>query len=218
METIDEMTGVGRDVIDYVERDIIPHYQSFDKAHREDHVRMVITQSLRLAEKFPELNKDMVYVVAAFHDLGLVNGRECHHIDSGKILAGDKFVRECFTPEQIVLMVEAIEDHRASSKSKPRNIYGLVVAEADRFIDAETIIRRTVQYGLANYPELDRDGHYRRTIAHLTEKYGPDGYLKIWIPGSDNEVRLKQLHRIIADEKLLAGIFNRIFDEENKNE
>lgn len=204
------------ELIDYVERHILPQYARFDKAHREDHARMVIGQSLALAERMPEAKVDMVYAVAAFHDLGLVNGRENHHTDSRKILLADVFLKKLFSQEEIRLMGDAVADHRASNRNKPRNIYGLIVAEADRFIDPETIIRRTVQYGLANYPELDREGHYQRTLSHLQEKYGPNGYLKIWIPWSDNAARLQELHRIIADEVRIRELFVRIFEEERQ--
>ncbi|MCM1041298.1 MAG: HD domain-containing protein [Bacteroides sp.] len=199
---------------DYVERNIIPQYAGFDKAHREDHAHMVMEQSLKLAERMPELNIDMVYVVAAFHDLGLVNGRENHHLDSQKILLADEFLKQHFTEEQRQTMGEAVADHRASNRERPRNPYGLIVAEADRFIDPETIIRRTVQYGFSHYPELDKEGHYRRTLDHLENKYGPNGYLKIWIPWSENATRLQELHRIIADETQIRTLFGRIFGEE----
>ncbi len=208
------MAVISPQIIDYVEREIIPRYASFDKAHREDHVRMVIEQSLKLVEHEPSMYADMVYVIAAFHDLGLINGRENHHKDSRKILEADKFIAVCFPPEQIRIMGEAVEDHRASNGHKPRNEYGLIVAEADRFIEPETIIRRTIQYGLANYPHLDKAGHYRRTINHLNEKYGPDGYLKVWIPWSDNAANLRKLHALLSDQPRLDAIFNRIFDEE----
>lgn len=92
------------EIIDYVEHEIIPRYASFDKAHQEDHVRMVIEQSLKLAEHTPSINSDMVYVIAAFHDLGLINGRENHHKDSRKILEADEFVKARFTRKQIVIM------------------------------------------------------------------------------------------------------------------
>lgn len=208
------LCGVDSDVAEYVETEILPRYAAFDKAHREDHAQMVIEQSLKLARRFPELDCNMFFVIAAFHDLGLINGREHHHIDSGKILKSDNFISARFSSSQIDVMAEAIEDHRASKGTKPRSDYGLVVAEADRFIDVETIIRRTIQYGLANYPELDKDGHFQRTLRHLTEKYGPDGYLKIWIPESDNAERLRKLHRLIADEPELRKIFERIFTQE----
>lgn len=209
-----KLKPVSPEIIDYVEREIIPRYASFDKAHQENHVRMVIEQSLKLAEHTPSMNSDMVYVIAAFHDLGLVNGRENHHKDSRKILEANAFVTSHFTRKQIVTMGRAVEDHRASNQKKPRNGYGLLVAEADRFIDPETIIRRTIQYGLANYPNLDRAGHYQRTIEHLNEKYGPNGYLKVWIPWSDNAKNLKRLHALLTDKGRLEEIFNRIFDEE----
>lgn len=207
-------TPVTRDIIDYVEREIIPRYAAFDKAHQQGHVRMVIEQSLKLAGNAPSMNVDMVYVIAAFHDLGLVNGRENHHKDSRRILEADEFINARFSPDQIATMGCAVEDHRASNQAKPRNDYGLIVAEADRFIDADTIIRRTIQYGLAHYPQLDRDGHYQRTIQHLNEKYGPSGYLKVWIPWSDNAINLKKLHALLVEKTRLEEIFNRIFDEE----
>ena len=209
------MESIDKEIEEYVERQIIPRYASFDKAHREDHVRMVIEQSMKLAGKMPGVDRDMAYVVAAFHDLGLVNGRERHHLDSGVILAADEFVQAHFTAEQIRLMVEAVEDHRASGKTRPRSDYGLIVAEADRFIDAETILRRTVQYGLSHFPELDREGHLRRTMQHLVEKYGPEGYLRVWLPWSDNAERLRRLHELIADVPRLTAMFDRIYEEES---
>lgn len=203
-----------KDIVRYVEDTIIPRYADFDKAHQIDHVEMVIEQSLGLAAHEPTADLNMVYVIAAFHDLGLVNGRENHHTDSRRILETDEFVKGHFSAEQIRLMGEAVEDHRASKSGKPRNVYGLIVAEADRFIEPETIIRRTIQYGLKHYPELDREAHYLRTVEHLKDKYGPNGYLKVWLPYSDNASRLEDLRRIIADPVRLRTIFDRIFSAE----
>lgn len=143
-DNMEKLKSVSPEIIDYIEREIIPRYASFDKAHQENHVRMVIEQSLRLAEHTPSMNSDMVYIIAAFHDLGLVNGRENHHKDSRRILEANEFVKAHFTPEQIQIMGEAVEDHRASNSQKPHSEYGLIVAEADRFIEPETIIRRTI--------------------------------------------------------------------------
>ena len=76
----------------------------------------------------------------------------------------------------------------------------MLVAEADRVIDGDTIIRRTLQFGQKHYPELDRDGHIERAVAHLREKYGRSGYLRLWIPWSDNAARLSELQDMIADD------------------
>ena len=144
---------------DYVEAHIIPLYDGFDKAHQRDHVRMVISQSMDFAAQM-EVDADMVYVIAAYHDIGLCEGREHHHEVSARMLLADNELRRWFSESQLQTMAEAVEDHRASSDHAPRSLYGRIVAEADRFIDPDTIIRRTVQYGMDHYPELDKVGHY----------------------------------------------------------
>lgn len=194
----------------YVEQNILPQYDSFDKAHQRDHVLMVIQQSLELAEKLGA-DADMAYAIAAYHDTGLCEGREHHHEVSARIIRSDQTLRKWFTVEQINIMADAAEDHRASSGHEPRTIYGRIVAEADRFIDADTIIRRTIQYGIDHYPELDREGHYQRMLSHLHEKYGRNGYLHLWFEDSPNAERLRQLQDIIDDEAVLSQLFNQHF-------
>ena len=199
---------------EYIEQEILPLYISFDKAHNSDHVNQVIEQSVALAAHY-DVDIDMVYTIAAYHDTGLCEGREYHHIASGKILAADSRMREFFSAEQIETMREAVEDHRASSKSAPRTIYGRIVAEADRCIDPMTVIRRTVQFSLKHYPELDVEGHFKRCHDHLIEKYGRDGYLKLWIPQSNNAQRLLELQAIADDIPTLRTIFEAIYAEES---
>ena len=198
---------------EYVEAEIIPRYRGFDKAHQEDHVRMVIRQALELGERLGA-NIEMLYTAAAYHDTGLVEGRERHHLVSGSIIRADKQLREWFTEEEIELIAEAAEDHRASSDHEPRSLYGRIIAEADRFIDADTIVRRTVQYSLTHYPELNHEGHVERCVSHLKEKYGDGGYLKLWIPDSPNAQRLEKLRVIIRDESRLREVVESILKEE----
>ena len=111
-------------------------------------------------------------------------------------------------------MADAAEDHRASSKDEPRTIYGRIVAEADRVIDSNTIIRRTIQYTLTHHPELDREEGYARMVEHLREKYDYGGYLKLWIDESDNAKRLDELRAIIANKVRLRELYDTIYDEE----
>ncbi len=158
----------------------------------------------------------MVYVIAAYHDLGLCEGREFHHLISGKILWADKKLRQWFPEEHIWMMKEAVEDHRASNKHVPRSIYGRIVAEADRIINPDITLRRTVQYGLSNYPELDKEKQYTRFLAHLKEKYAEGGYLKLWIPQSTNAIHLQELRQLIADEEELHKVFEKIYSQETE--
>lgn len=200
---------------EYVEKEIIPRYASFDKAHKEDHVRSVIYEALSLAAYY-DVDPDMVYAAAAFHDTGLVEGRQTHHIASGRIIREDPRLAEWFSPEQIETIAQAAEDHRASSGSEPRSIYGRIIAEADRDIIPMKILRRTVQFGMEHYPELDREGHWNRFVDHLHEKYYYGGYLKLFIPESRNAARLEELRGIIGDETKLRSLFDAFFEEENQ--
>jgi uncharacterized protein len=204
------MTSINTEIQDYVERNIIPLYDRFDKAHRRDHVRMVIEQSMALAAQM-DVDAGMVYVIAAYHDIGLCEGRERHHIVSAQMLLADVTLRKWFTESQLQTMAEAVEDHRASSDHAPRSIYGRIVAEADRFIDPDTVVRRTVQYGMEHYPELDKEGHYERMVQHLREKYGRGGYLHLWFEHSPNAERLETLRQIIDDENLLKQKFEEYY-------
>ena len=200
-------------LIEYIEKNIIPLYDNFDRGHRRDHAQQVIERSAQLAEGF-DVDAQMVYVIAAYHDTGLCYGRENHHTDSARIILEDKELRRWFTPEQITTIAQAAEDHRASTDHAPRTIYGRIVAEADRLIIPELIIRRTIQFSLANFPTLDKEGHWQRSLEHLHEKYDEGGYLRLWIEGSDNGVHLKELRQIIANKTLLRKIFDKVFQEE----
>ena len=200
-------------LVKYIETEVIPQYASFDKAHREDHARAVIERALAMGEQY-DINTDMLYAAAACHDLGLAVDRKTHHLESGRIIRADERLREWFTPEQIEVIAQAAEDHRASATTTPRSIYGSLVAEADRMIVPETIIRRTVQFGFSHYPELDKEGHWQRTLEHLHEKYAEGGYLHLLIPGSPNEEPLARLRAIIKDQEKLRTLFEQIYNQE----
>lgn len=212
----------------YIYNDITSRYADFDPAHREDHVLTVISQAMELLDRLPRwlrehpeaasewdvpVDRNILLAAAACHDLGLVNGRENHHLDSGRIIRADERLKEWFSLEQIETIAQAAEDHRASGKSAPRSIYGMLVAEADRVIEGDTIIRRTIQFGFKHYPDLDRDGHIARAVAHLREKYGRGGYLKLWIPWSDNAARLSELQDIIADDEAIYRKVTVIYNQ-----
>ena len=197
----------------YIETAILPRYKGFDPAHRTDHALQVIAESLKLAKHYV-VDKRMVYAIAAYHDIGLCEGRERHHLVSGRLVREDKNLRKWFTEEEIEVMAQAVEDHRASLDHAPRSIYGRIVAEADRLIEPMTVLLRTVQYGLSHYPELSKEQHYQRYCEHLQEKYAEGGYLKLWIPESDNASRLAELRALIADEARKREAFEQIYIEE----
>ena len=205
----------------WVESDVLPQYDRFDSAHRRDHARRVIARSMTLYRHLRErlappdapivtLMPEMVYAAAAMHDLGLAEGREEHHMASGRIIRSCEALRRWFDEKQVETIAQAAEDHRASAVTAPRSMVGCIVAEADRDVEPETIVRRTVEYGLSHYPELDREGHWQRTLQHLHEKYAEEGYIKLWLKESPNKEPLAELRALIKDEPRLRKMVDRL--------
>lgn len=209
-------SNVSLEIMEFVEKNILPRYSNFDKAHDLRHAKGVIDRALKLAKQLGA-DYDMVYVAAAYHDLGLEGPRAVHHITSGKILVSDVRLKKWFTNEQVKIMKEAVEDHRASASHAPRSIYGKIVAEADRDLEPSTVFRRTVEYGLSHYPGKNKEQQWERFEHHLNEKYSLHGYIKLWIPNSQNERYLKQIRQAISDPSALRKEFERAFSEANND-
>lgn len=205
------------DLVEFIETQILPQYAQFDKAHSTEHVVRVIRRSLELV-KTTGADINMVYAIAAYHDIGMSGPRAIHHITGGKILASDARLKQWFSPEQIKIMKEAIEDHRASASHAPRSMYGKIVAEADRDLSPDIVFRRTVQFGLANYPELSKEQQWQRFKEHMDNKYSVNGYVRLWIPNSPNERSMNQLRSIIADESKLKQAFETYYSQETNQE
>ena len=201
------------DLMEFIERNILPKYTEFGPSHGLKHVMRVIANSLDLA-RITGVDANMAYTVAAYHDLGMSGPRAIHHITGGKILAADARLKRWFTPEQIKLMREAVEDHRASASHQPRNIYGKIVAEADRDLDEEEVFRRAVEFGIEQYPEKTAEEQWQRFRSHMNEKYAENGYIRLWLPNSPNEKKLRQLRQTIADEKKLRTAINRLYSRQ----
>lgn len=216
-------SGLPADLRKYVAESILPRYDNYDKAHSRGHIRGVMLRSMELygdlasgkmswedtEGKMPSevqtLNPAMIFTIAAYHDIGVCEGREFHHIVSGKMLMEDEQLRTWFSPEQMEQMKIAVEDHRASNNSWPRTIYGRIVSEADKEIDIDTIISRTILYGLANHPELSPEEHKQRSYDHLLNKYGDAGYLRLQFKESKNARNLEELRSLIRNKDAMAA-------------
>lgn len=201
----------------YLNQHILTQYAKLDKAHQKNHVKKVLHESLTIAKDY-DANPLLVFVIAYFHDVGMVFGRNDHHMTGAKLLYEDKVISTFFTHDDMKLMKEAVEDHRASSKHEPRSIYGKIIAEADRDIDLKTVIKRTVQFGLSYYSHLSKEEVIARTIEHLHEKYGPHGYLKLWLKTVKNTEGLHKIHQMLTREKELTKIIEKIYENEKKRQ
>ena len=207
------MQQVSLEIMEFIEKNILPKYNDFGKSHGLKHVMRVIDNSIQLAHQ-TGVDINIAYVIAAYHDLGMSGPRAIHHITSGKILSSDNRLKKWFSDDQLKIMKEAVEDHRASSSHAPRSLYGKIVAEADRDLDPETVFTRAVEFGIENEPTKNKEEQWTRFQKHMTEKYSRNGYIHLWIPGSPNANYLKTIQNIISDEDLLRTEFERIYKKE----
>ena len=88
---------MNKELQQFITSEILPQYNHFDAAHQQDHAKKVMDESMALAANY-DIDTDMVYTIAAYHDLGLCEGRENHHLTSGRIMRSDQRLLRWFTP------------------------------------------------------------------------------------------------------------------------
>ena len=160
----------------YIENTIFKEYEKNEKGHGIEHIKYVIKRSLKFSKQIENINEEMVYTVAAYHDIGHHIDKDNHEKISAQILLKDDNLKEFFTQEQINTMAIAVEDHRASNKEKSRNIYGKIVSSADRNTRVEETLTRAYSYNKKHYPNLNEEEIIKECYKHLKNKYGKDGY------------------------------------------
>ncbi len=201
------MENVSADIQKYIETEILPKYADIG-GHTDEHIQQVITRSLRFAKQAGDVNIDMVYVIAAYHDLGRLIDDETHNYESAKMMRADEFLKARFSSEEIETMAEAVEDHRASLGHEPRSIYGKIVSSADRNTDVSVMLSRAYDYNRHLHPDFTEDETIEEVRIVLRKKYSPDGYAASTMYFDDPNFTgaLKRVEEITRDFEAFAKI------------
>ena len=195
------MNCVNLELKRYIENEIFPLYNKNEEGHGIEHIKTVIKRSIDLAQNY-DVDLNMVYVIASYHDLGHCIDRKTHEIISAQIFMKDNKIKKWFTDEQINIIKEAIEDHRASSNHKPRSIYGMIVSTADRtIVDIDVTIKRAYTYGKRNYKNISEEEQWEEVYRHLSEKYGENGYAKIYLEDKEFDEAIKKLRQALSNKE-----------------
>jgi len=193
---------INKELKEYIEKNVFPEYNKNEKGHNIDHIKYVIDRSLELVkENDLDVNIDMVYTIAAYHDIGHHINPETHELESAKIMAEDQGLKEFFNNEELITIKEAIEDHRASAKKDPRSIYGKIVSSADRNNNIEDCLKRTYTYGKNLDPTLTDEELYERAYNVLQKKFGENGYAKFFFKDKQYEDFLKKIRELLEDKE-----------------
>ncbi|HIS11930.1 MAG TPA: HD domain-containing protein [Candidatus Onthocola stercoravium] len=199
---------------EYLENEIMPRNDLNDEGHNREHVNYVRRRSKKFASNIDGINMDMVDTIAVYHDVGHSIDAKNHEKVSASILASDKNLREFFSEEEIKVMAEAVEDHRASKNSEPRSIYGRIVSSADRNTSVDQVLKRTYSYRLKHMPDASIDEIIEESRKHAIDKFGVEGYAvdKMYFSDDEYEVFLKKIQELAGD---LEG-FRRRYIEVNE--
>lgn len=188
---------------DYIEKTIFPINNKNDEGHNIKHVEYCIRRSLFFAKQVPDINLNMVYTIAAYHDIAHHIDPKNHEVESAKYLLQDKKLEEFFTKEEIATMAEAIEDHRASKEDEPRSIYGKIISSADRNTNIIQPLKRTYSYRIKQNPQYSLEEIIAESRTHLIEKYNDkNGYAldKMYFEDPEYDKYIKELNELLRDE------------------
>ena len=185
---------------EYIEENIFPEYSKNEPAHNIDHIKYVINRSFKFADTIPNINYDMVYTIASYHDIGHHVNPKINEIVSAEIMYNDNMLKEFFNDEERKIIKEAIEDHRASSNHEPRNIYGKIVSTADRNNTVEACLRRSYSYNKKLHPEYDDEQIFEDCHFHLNDKFGENGYAKFFFKDEEYEKFLTDIRTLLSDK------------------
>ena len=209
----ENLEKVSPTVREHIEKEVLPRYSEL-RGHTVDHINYVIRRSLKFSEEVPEVNLDMVYIIAAYHDLGRLVDNEAHNFESAKMLLKDKFIEENFSEEERRIMAEAVEDHRASLKYEPRSIYGKIVSSADRNTDVTRAVKRSFNYNRVLYPDRPVDEAIEDARVHLRQKFGREGYAvkKMFFRDEDYEKFLREIDEVTEDSERYREFAKKILE------
>lgn len=208
---------INSDLKDYIEENIFPEYSKNEPAHNIDHIKYVINRSFKFAYTLANINYNMVYTIAAYHDIGHHIDSKKHEIISGEIMSKDENLKKFFSEEELKIIKEAIEDHRASAEHEPRSIYGKIVSTADRNNTVEACLRRSYTYGRKLEPDSTDEELFERAYKHLKMKFGENGYAKFFFKDEEYENFLKEIRELLLDKEKFIHT-QRTYINELKNQ
>ena len=202
---------IDKSLVKYLLENIMPIYNTLDKGHGINHIGTVIDSSMKLSECF-DINFNMVFTVAIYHDLGMSIDRKIHEKHSKIMLTENNDLKNWFIEKEIIKMGEACEDHRASNKNEPRSIYGYIISDEDRTTDIEDMIIRCYNFSVKNYKDKNEEDLYNRVYAHLKEKYGEGGYAKFYLKESQEIIMRPYIEaqKILKDKEVFKKIYLKV--------
>ena len=208
---------VNEELVSYIESEIFPIYNTFDKGHDLNHINAVIERALALAKKFDDLDIDIVYASAALHDIGIQVQRKNHAYYSRLFVENNKRLKEFFSDEDIKTIADAVEDHSTSKGIEPRTIYGKIVCDADKDDDLETSLLRAYEFTKNYFKDYTEEECISNVHDQLKFKFGEEGKVRFWVNTEEQQEFLKTMKKLAQDEEMFNELMKKIIQKEEEN-
>ena len=195
-----DVTKINNELIEYCKAYILPQYELNEKGHGTEHIEYVLRRCFRLAEQISDIDVDLLYTIAVFHDIGHHIDKKNHEKLSAEMFMKDSFMTDFFNDEERKIIKEAIEDHRASASVSPRSDYGKIISSADRSTDIDEFLRRTHSYTLKHFAPESIDEIIERAYEHSTEKYGDNGYAKHYLEDEEYNQFIAKIRGLLKNK------------------
>lgn len=204
------MHRVKSDLKAYIEENILPVYFFNDKGHGTEHINYVLERCFVFEKQFKNIDPDILYTIACFHDIAHHINKAQHEVLSAEAFYSNEDMKKFFTEDERIIIKEAIEDHRASSKKTPRSDYGKIISSADRSTDVEDFLRRTHAYTLKHFENTTEKEIIERAYTHTKEKYGSKGYAKHYVKDEQYNNFREKINQILNDKKAFTELYKSI--------
>ena len=207
------------DLKEYIENNIMPIYDLNDKGHNKNHIEFVLKRAFEISKDY-DINYNILYVCVCFHDIACHINRELHEILSAETAFNDKYLNNFFTDYEIIIIKEAIEDHRASSNNIPRNIYGKILSSADRKVDIKTYFVSSLFFKVTDISKVNMEEAIEKSYNHAIDKFGKNGYAtkKFYVDDKRYQKFLNDLQYLIDNKKEFYEVAKIVFYEVKENE
>lgn len=212
-----EMKTINPNLVDFMEREIFPIYETFDKDHNLDHIFAVIERAIHIYQSLDteELDINLVYAAAALHDIGVQVERKNHALHSSEFVLGCEALREFFNEEEIMIIANACEDHSTSKGIVPRTIYGKIVCDADKDNDVEISLLRAYEFTKKYFPDFTEEQCLDNVYDQLYLKFGPEGKVKFYVGAPEQAEFLARMQTLALNKELFLETIKEIIKKES---
>ena len=194
---------INNELLKYIKENVFKVYDLNGKSHDIDHIKYVLQRAFEISKQYEGLDYNMLFTAVSYHDIGDHIDRKTHEIISANWMWNDENLDKFFTRNQKLIIKEAIEDHRSSNKNVPRNIYGKILASADKNTNVTTFLERTLAFGFEHYKDFTYKEQIDRAYDHAEKKFGKNGYAvnKYYVKDDKYERYLKELQDLIENKE-----------------